>query len=113
MTMISTIPPTKKVGASYSQTNVASGGTPSFTYTLTDGSLPLGTSLNASTGTVSGTPTTSGTFSYQITVTDSATPTPHTANHTTGGSIQRGDQTVSFISAAPSATVAEQPTGRV
>ena len=42
------------------------------------GSLPTGTTLNASTGLVSGTPTTAGSFCYTIKVTDGGAP-PQTA----------------------------------
>ena len=66
------------------QTNVASYGTPSYTYSISAGALPAGTSLYTTTGTVSGTPTTSGPFSYTIEVTDSTTP-PHTATHLSSG----------------------------
>ncbi len=62
-----------QVGQSYSQINVASGGTTPYVYSLTSGSLPAGTALDTSTGTVSGTPTTAGPFSYAIKVTDGAT----------------------------------------
>ena len=59
-----------QVGQLYSQTNVASGGTPAYTYTVSAGSLPDGTSLSASTGLVSGTPVASGPFTYTIQVAD-------------------------------------------
>ncbi len=58
----------------------ASGGVPPFTWTITSGSLPAGLSL-ASTGVISGTPTTIGTFNFTVQVTDSeATPMTATAN---------------------------------
>jgi hypothetical protein len=69
---------------SYSQTNVASGGTAPYTYSVSSGSLPTSTSLNTSTGTVSGTPTVSGAFSYAITVTDNVSAT---AAQTTSGTM--------------------------
>ncbi len=58
-------------GFSYSkQINPATGGTPGFTYALTSGSsLPAGLSLS-STGLISGTPTTTGNFTFSITTTD-------------------------------------------
>ena len=62
-----------QVGQSYTQTNVAGGGTKPFTYSLASGALPAGTSLNSATGTVSGTPTTAGAFSYAIKATDGGT----------------------------------------
>ena len=86
LTLASTGSSTTQVGQPYSQTNVASGGTPSFTYSVFSGTLPAGTTLNTSTGLVSGTPTTTGAFSYAIKVTDSGNPV-QTATQTTSGTI--------------------------
>lgn len=59
--------------AAYSATlNPASGGTPSYTYALTAGSLPAGITLS-SAGTLSGTPTSAGTSNFSVTATDSST----------------------------------------
>jgi Putative Ig domain len=75
--------PSATVGTAYSQTLTASGGTTPYTWAVTSGALPVGLSLNASTGVISGTPTTASTpAAVQFTVTDSATPTPATANAT-------------------------------
>lgn len=60
--------PTKNVA--YSATIAATGGTGSFVYSLQSGSLPLGLSLNSSSGTISGTPTSTGDFLFDIKVTD-------------------------------------------
>lgn len=57
----------------------ASGGIPSYTWTITTGSLPQGLNLNSATGAISGTPTASGTVNFTVTVTDSETPTAKTA----------------------------------
>ena len=55
----------------YSQTISISNGTGALSFSVTAGSLPIGLSLNASTGSISGTPTTAvGTSSFTITVTD-------------------------------------------
>jgi hypothetical protein len=51
----------------------ASGGTLPFVFSIAGGSLPTGLSL-ASTGVISGTPTSSGVSSFVVQVTDSATP---------------------------------------
>ena len=60
-----------EVGVPYSSALVASGGVPSYTYSISGGSLPPGLSLNTSTGAISGTPTTSGTYNYTAKVVDS------------------------------------------
>jgi uncharacterized protein YhjY with autotransporter beta-barrel domain len=49
----------------------ASGGTAPYTYAVTSGALPTGMNLTAATGTISGTPTVAGGFSFTITATDS------------------------------------------
>jgi hypothetical protein len=49
--------PNGKVGAAYSSTLAATGGTTPFTWTITSGTLPAGLNLNASTGAITGTPT--------------------------------------------------------
>jgi hypothetical protein len=61
-------------GAAYSQTLHASGGTPAYTWSIKSGSLPAGLTLSASSGVISGTPTTSGTSSFTVTVSDSSSP---------------------------------------
>ena len=65
--------PNGEVGIAYSQTLGASGGNPPYSnWTVSSGSLPAGLSLNASTGTISGTPTTAGPSSFSVTVKDNA-----------------------------------------
>uniref|UniRef100_Q01UF3 Ig family protein n=1 Tax=Solibacter usitatus (strain Ellin6076) TaxID=234267 RepID=Q01UF3_SOLUE len=59
------------VGSSYSVTLAATGGSPSYSYSIYSGSLPAGLTLTASTGVISGTPTTSGTYTFTSKVTDS------------------------------------------
>jgi len=71
--------PGGQIGVSYSQTLQATGGLLPYTWSLQSGSLPAGLSLNASTGDITGTPTTAGTSNFTAKVTDSQTPTPATA----------------------------------
>ena len=59
------------VGTLYSATLAATGGTGPYTYSITQGSLPPGLTLNPSTGLISGTPTSAGVFTFTSTVTDS------------------------------------------
>ncbi|HVP00135.1 MAG TPA: Ig domain-containing protein [Bryobacteraceae bacterium] len=60
------------IGTAYSQTLAASGGTPAYIWSVTSGVLPAGLTLNASSGAITGTPTTAGTSSFTVTVTDAA-----------------------------------------
>lgn len=59
-------------GSSYSQTLAATGGTPPYTWAVTAGALPASISLDAASGTVSGTPTAAGSFNFTVQVTDVA-----------------------------------------
>ena len=53
-------------GTAYNQTVTATGGTGSYTYSVTSGSLPAGLSLNTSTGAITGTPTGTGGSTFTI-----------------------------------------------
>ena len=70
--------PSGQVGTAYSTTLAASGGTTPYSWSISSGALPGGVTLS-STGTISGTPTASGSFSFTVKVTDSTTPTAQTA----------------------------------
>ena len=59
-----------RVGKSYSKTLTASGGTEPYTWTISDGSLPVGLKLGRNTGKLSGTPKKAGKFTFTIQVTD-------------------------------------------
>ncbi|MFN7996484.1 MAG: putative Ig domain-containing protein [Bryobacteraceae bacterium] len=67
--------PAGTVGVAYSATVAASGGTQPYTWSITAGSPPAGTSLNSASGTISGTPTSSGSFTFTVQVADSASNT--------------------------------------
>ena len=62
--------PNGQVGVSYSQTLIASNGNTPYTWSVSSGSLPGGLSLDPATGAITGTPTTSGAYSFTIQVTD-------------------------------------------
>jgi len=57
--------PNARVGQAYNQTLAATGATP-ITWSVTSGNLPQGLSLNANTGAITGTPTTTGTFTFTV-----------------------------------------------
>jgi len=61
--------PAATVGTGYSTSISASGGVAPFEYGIAFGSLPAGMSLT-STGTLSGTPTTAGTFTFGVRASD-------------------------------------------
>jgi len=63
--------PSGVTGTAYSQSMAATGGTGTFTWARTAGTLPNGLTLNAA-GLLSGTPTAGGTFSFTVTATDGA-----------------------------------------
>jgi outer membrane protein OmpA-like peptidoglycan-associated protein len=60
-----TLAGTANVGTEYSDSVTATGAT-SITYSVVEGALPTGLTLNASTGAITGTPTTSGEFDFTI-----------------------------------------------
>ena len=57
----------------YAYTLQSSFGTPPYTYQLISGTLPPGLSMDQS-GDISGTPTTTGPFTFEVQVTDSSSP---------------------------------------
>jgi hypothetical protein len=61
-------------GTAYSQTLTAAeaGYQGAFTFTVTAGALPTGLSLDGTAGTLSGTPTVTGAYTFTVTATDSA-----------------------------------------
>ncbi len=61
--------PNGVIGAAYSQTLVASGGSGSYSWSIASGSLPPGLSLS-SAGAISGTPTATGTSTFTVQVSD-------------------------------------------
>lgn len=91
-----------RVGDNYSQSNVATGGAAPYTYALNAGALVPGTSLNMSTGLVSGTPTVAGSFAYQLRVTDSQAPSAIAVGAIVSVTIAKGNQTVGFMPSLPS-----------
>jgi Putative Ig domain/Immunoglobulin I-set domain len=63
--------PAASVGSAYSGNLTVSGGTAPYAFSTASGALPQGITLNNGTGAVAGTPTTSGSFSFAVSVSDS------------------------------------------
>ncbi|WP_051958901.1 putative Ig domain-containing protein [Janthinobacterium sp. RA13] len=91
--------PAMTSGVAYSQTIAASGGTGTYTYARTAGSLPAGLTL-ASNGTLSGTPTAAGAYSFTVTATDSSTGAgPYSGARAYSGTVVPGAPTAGAVSA--------------
>ena len=67
--------PTGSIGSAYSSVLQSSGGTAPYAWSITSGGLPNGLSLSASTGLISGTPTSVGSTSFTAMLADSSNPT--------------------------------------
>jgi len=57
------------LGVPYSQTISASGGAAPYSFAITSGALPAGLVLNGTTGTIAGTPSLPGSYSFTVTAT--------------------------------------------
>jgi hypothetical protein len=62
--------PSANLSTAYNATLSGTGGATPYTWSLTSGQLPNGLSLSASTGAISGTPTTTGTFPFTVQLRD-------------------------------------------
>ncbi len=74
LTITTSTLPSGTDGTAYSGTLQASGGTPAYTWSISNGSLPGGLTLAATTGVISGTPSVTGTISFTATVSDNGNP---------------------------------------
>jgi hypothetical protein len=91
---------TTMVGAAYSFTFAATQGDTPYTWSVTTGTLPPGLNLDGKTGTLAGTPTTAGTYSFTLQVAD-----------TTGGTAQVAITIVVTPAALAISTGSTLPTG--
>jgi hypothetical protein len=73
LTINTTSLPAGNVGTAYAQTLLATGGTGSYNWSITSGSLPDNLNLTASTGLIFGTPTTVATSGFTVQVNDGST----------------------------------------
>jgi Putative Ig domain len=64
--------PAGTVNQSYNAVLTVGGGSFPYNFSVNTGVLPPGISLNPTTGTISGMPTTAGTYSFEVMVTDSS-----------------------------------------
>ena len=62
------------LGVAYSSSLTATGGVPPYTFSISSGALPVGLTLDGSTGAITGTPVTTGTGGFTGTVVDSLIP---------------------------------------
>lgn len=62
------------VGTAYNAPLAVTGGTGAKTWSISSGTLPMGLSLNTTSGVISGTPTSAGTSPLSVRVQDSGTP---------------------------------------
>jgi hypothetical protein len=74
VTITTTALPEGHRAVAYSAAISTSGGTAPFTWSVSNGSLPPGLSVNALSGTIAGVPTQTGTWKFTIRVIDSASP---------------------------------------
>jgi len=74
LTITTTTLPFGILNTAYSALVEASGGFPPYAWSLSSGDLPPGLDLDSSTGVISGTPTSTGTYSFTIGVEDSTLP---------------------------------------
>ena len=85
------------------------GGTAPYNYTVASGSLPPGMTLDVVTGTLSGTPTATGNYSFAVKVTDSAA-----ATITRVFSLYVGDPSIMIVPPSPiTGTIGNAYTGAI
>ena len=108
LTVVTTSLPNGTVGTSYFFGGVyAAGGSPGYSYALTQGSLPHGLTLDATSGIISGAPTSTGTTSFTVQATDSAgsQAVSQTLSITVNPEVPDSVTTTSLVNAGPEPVV--------
>ena len=70
LTVSGTMPSGARVGTAINSVLSVNGGSSPYTFSVVAGTLPPGVTLSANSGTISGTPTKSGTYSFEVQVAD-------------------------------------------
>lgn len=94
----------------YSTTLAATGGTPPYAWSFVSGTLPPGLSVGP-TGTITGTPTTAGPYSFTVQVTDSTSPTPNSVQGTFSITVTAATGGLTFTSSTLPAGAVTVPYG--
>jgi uncharacterized repeat protein (TIGR01451 family) len=93
--------PGGQVGSDYGQQQlVGTGGFAPYTWSVANGSLPPGLSLNSSTGVISGTPTTAGNYAFTVQVADSENPPVTAVSQPLTITVASASQSISFTTPA-------------
>jgi len=101
LAVTTTSPSSGSVGTSYNHPLAATGGQTPYTWSISSGYLPLGLTLNSSTGVISGTPVTTGTRTFTVKVMDP-------------GQVAASKKTLAIsIYAKPVVTVTSLPSGNI
>ena len=102
--------PAGTVGTAYPATTLtATGGLTPETWSVTAGTLPPGISLDATTGALTGTPTTGGTYAFTVGLTDSE-PTPVTVTQALSITVAPGPPPRAIAASAPTVTIGQSET---
>jgi hypothetical protein len=96
--------PEGTVGTPYSSIIAATGGTQPYSWSISTGSLPSGLTLSGTSGSISGTPTSAGQFSFTVKVTDSSSP-PQTSTQALEISVSASNAGIDILNPVNSTTV--------